>query len=284
MKRTLVISLFIVFLLTSCEQESNLISASTPTPTQTSIPTMTPTLTPTPTYTPTPILTPTPTPIPTPSNLNLEYLHEFETIDPYEFYIEQKGYIQVIDWDVDYKYLDKDKGDNITGDSENGWYVTYNDQTVYYGPGTKVPGGTTFEMRAGKKESDGSVNIVERKKIFISEGAHVTTLYRTYLPGPPRFVYYPAKSSFVLIKRENPEQNYSIHPRHSVHVAVMIRVDDQLLPLHDYEKWPHGCTELSRDNLKNSTVGYTIDGEFFYSGTLPNGVVKCPVLITLEDE
>ena len=67
MKRTLVISLFIVFLLTSCEQESNLISASTPTPTQTSIPTMTPTLTPTPTYTPTPILTPTPTPIPTPT-------------------------------------------------------------------------------------------------------------------------------------------------------------------------------------------------------------------------
>ena len=260
-------------------------SVVAPKPTETLNPTETPTpvptLTPTETLTPTPTFTPTPTPVPTPSNLNLDLFYKYVTIDPYKFYIEEKGYIKVPRFNIVYEYLDKEKGDDITGDSENGWYITYDGQTVYYGPGIKTPDGTMFEMGVGKKESDGSINIIERKKFSAAEGMGVSIYHRTWWPGPPRFDYYPAKSTFILIERENPEQNYVVNPDYAGFFPIMVTKDYQMLPFKDTEKWPHWCIQF--DEWKNGTVGYTIDGELFYWGTLPNGEIKCPILKVIEE-
>lgn len=283
-KRTLIICL-VIGLITSCTSSVSVAEAD-PQPIATETPKPTPTLTPEPTLTPTPTFTPTPTSVPTPSNLNQDMLYKYETIDPYKFYIEEKGYIKIPKFNIVYEYLDKEKGDDITGNSKDGWYITYKDQTIYYGPGKESADGTgtEFEMWVGKKESGDVVNIIQRKKFFVLKGSHVTTYFRTWYPGPPGFVYYPAKSSFILVKREDPKQNYSIHPAYSPILVIMVTPDNQILTDVDTEKWPEWCgNSIYNSGWATGTVGYTIDGELFYWGKLPDGEMKCPILKIIEE-
>ena len=289
-QRTLIICLVLAFVVSSCDQVAGFIKTPTlePTPTHTPDPTSTPTptLEPTPTHTPDPTSTPTPTLEPTPSNLISKYsFYEYETIDdPYDFYVENKGYIKSAGINVRYEYLNNEKGDNIEGNSTDGWYITYRDYVLYLGPGTITPNGVEFEVAVGDKDKSGAIRIEQRKIFTISEKAWVSIHFRTWWPGPPSFVYFPTKSKFVLRRQENKDLNYVVFPAYSGITALLITPDDQILPGADDAKWPEWCGHSDYSGgWASGTIGYTLDDEFIYWGKLPNGEIKCPLLATLEE-
>lgn len=253
-------------------------------PTETTKPTRTPlpTSTNTPTPTKIPTSTPTPTPVPTPDNLNLDKLYEYETIDPYEFFIEKRGYMKsIIAPSMTYERLNKESGDEVTGNKEDGWYITYQGLTVYYGPGVKnSDGNIIFELGVGEKDDGGNIDITERKKYEISEDALFLVCLMRFWPGPPIFIYNPTTSSFVLGVRKNQEQDYSFYPAYSSRIIIVVTKDKQILPIHDYESYPHLCVESTGKEL----WPYKVEGKLIYWGTTPEGEIKCPIFKEIIEE
>jgi len=260
--------------------------------TKVAAPTMEPTTTlePSPTLAATQTLTPTITPSPTPTkiyipeNLNSDFFYEFVTIDPYKFYIEEKGYIKafLLPNYGGYETLDREDGDNIEGNEKTGWYITRQNQVVYFGPGIVSDEGILFELWSGEKDLEGNVNIIEKKYYLSPKNTLVTVrLGDTNWPGPPLFLYFPTTSSFIIQKRSNESQNFSIYPKCAFCVNMLVTSKSQILLKSDYESYPKWCVSGDLRSIcgtGNSTTGILVDGVPVYTGAFPDGEVNCPII------
>jgi hypothetical protein len=210
-----------------------------PTATLTVIPTNTPTLEPTPTNIPTPTTVPTPT--------NLIYGNNFKTQDAY------------YDLFIEYGLLSAVRGDNITGNSVDGWNVVVKQLEMYFGPGNEnEQGNIVITMGYGSKGKE-----LTKKEINASKGSVFMILLRSPRIG---FLYDPSNSIFLKAKDEIIKEDATI---------IMWVTSSGIVPIKDYSD-PEWCDDGTH------TYGYSINDKLFYWGREPDGSISCPIFKFLE--
>jgi hypothetical protein len=216
------------------------VSTQTPTTAPTAIPTSTATLVPTPTLIPTPTIVPTPE--------NLIFGNTFETIDAYDLYF------------VKHNLLSASRGDNITGNSIDGWNVVIKKMGIYIGPSQEdEQGNITLTMGYGSK--DGKLT---KKRVITSRGAVFMILPRSPRIG---FLYDPTNSVFVMTSPEGIVKEEAI--------IIMWVTSSGILLTKNYSN-PEWC---DGDN----TYGYSVNGKLYYWGRESDSNINCPIFKFLKE-
>ena len=294
-----VIFLLLIFFSVVNTRCSVLAPEPTSQPTETMIPSSTPTPEPPtePTLTATPTLTLTPTQTPTPISLNLVY--NFQTIDPYDFYVKKQGRFMTAYEDFDlpafsywvrtpeiFDYFKPERGDNIMGNSKDGWKIIYKNRVIFLGPGlTSENGYTTFVVGVGEKNKKGKISINKTKTLSVTEGAIIVLLPNALLDSP-RFYYDPISSSFIAELNTEFEKREGWPPEpHIVDIPIMIKYS-QILFLADYANYPDWCLSEKRKmhlKIESNLTGYTINGgKLYYWGETIDGKARCPNAEVIE--